>query len=572
MILGFLCLNVLQSCKTVAEASNPTPAVSNSREQFETLFHEGLSEKMLGHYDRAILLFEQCLTAEPNNGAVHFALSDLYKIQGNAPKAVQHGTSAYNSDNTNKWYALNLAQLYFAVGDYKNSTTYFDIAITEEEQNLELKYQYAEALIVSGQYEKAIAVIDDIELETGRLPELTLAKYDMYKILGEPEKADAQIKSLLDENPTSIEFRSVIGTYYLGQDDFQKAKAMGEEMIRIKPEDGEGYFLLADAESRLKNTQKSFELYKTGFSKDNVSLERKLELLWTLGPQAFDRSSPDAKIAEAGMEALFAMVYDPSLKNETLHTYYGNFLLNQGKTEEALKQYKIVCDLNASDFTFWNQLLFLESDLRAFADLYTDAQRAIELFPAQPVFYLHAGIGAYETGKFSASEEFLFLGRDLVVNAPQLLADFYIHLGILSCIQKKYAEGYTYFEQAKQANPTGGKAYGVEAKFQVLEGRLELAETTVKAGLAIEPLQSEVLHAQGIILLKKKEYAPALKSLEMAAVHDPKNGLILENYGDALFLNGQKEKAVEAWIEARNHGNNSDLLKRKIADSTYYEN
>ncbi|MBI3134872.1 MAG: tetratricopeptide repeat protein [Bacteroidetes bacterium] len=569
MLLVFSFL--MTACKTVAEA-DPTPTVTNSREQFKTLFHEAMSEKMLGHYDRAVVLFEQCLVLEQNNGAVHFALSDLYKIAGDAPKAIQHGNSAFNSDKTNKWYALNLAQLYYAVSDYKNSAVYFDLAIGEEEQNLELKYQYTEVLMISGEYEKAIAMINDIEVETGRLPELTLAKYELYRALGKPDQAEAEIAALLEENPGNIDYRVTLGGYYLGQENYEKAKEMGEAIIRINPENGEGYFLLADAEMRLKNTRRAFDLYKTGFAKESVSMDRKLELIWQLSALPFDGSNPNAAIAEAGLAELFTLIYDPSLKNLTLHTYYGSFLLNQGKTEEALKQFKIVCDLNASDFTSWNQLLFLESGLNAYADLYTDAQKAIELFPSQAVFYLHAGIGAYETGKFSEAEEFLFLGKDLVVNNPELLGNFYLHLGKMECRQKKMTEGYAYFEQSKKANPAGAKVYAVEAQIQFDEGKIQQAEATVQVGLSINPYEPDVLHIQGLIYLHKKEYKAALQALESAAVHDNKNGLVLEHYGDALFLNGQKEKALQMWIEAQNHGNQSELLKRKIADKNYYEN
>jgi len=482
-----------------------------------------------------------------------------------------HGSKALEAEKTNKWYALNLAQLYYAVGDYKNSATYFDQAIDEEEQNLELKYQYAEVLIASGQYEKAIAMINEIEVETGRLPELTLAKFDMYKALGQPDKADAEITALLEENPTNIDYRIMLGNYYLGQEQYPKAEEMAKAIIQINPESGEGYFLLADTELRLKQVKQAFELYKTGFEKESVPVERKLELIWTLSALPFDRSNPDAKIAEAGMELLFQQVYDPTLKNETLHTYYGNFLLNQGKTSEALKQFKIVCDLNASDFTFWNQLLFLENDLSAFDDLFMDAQKAIDLFPSQPVFYLHAGVGAYKTGQFEKAEEFLFLGKDLVVNNPELQADFYIHLGTMECIQKKYTAGYAYFEEAKKVYPTGARVYGIQATYQFEEGKLVEAEASIQQGLARNPDQPEVLHIQGILLLHKKNYKDALVALENAAIHDAKNGFILEHYGDALFLNGQKEKAVLMWIEAQNHGNNSELVKRKIADKNYYE-
>lgn len=562
---------MLVNCKTVAE-TEPVAKVTNPREQFKNLFHEAMSEKMIGNYDKAIVLFEQCLTLENENGAVYFALSDIYKIQGNAVKAIQTGVAAYQSDNTNKWYALNLAQLYYMVGEYKKSADYFDIGLDEEEQNLELKYMYAEVLIASKQYEKAIQVINDIQIETGKIVELTVVVYDLYNMLGETEKANAEIRTLLDENTSDDEVRMKLGVWYYGQDKFEEGKKLGEELIQIHPEHGEGYFLAADGELRLKNTKKAFDLYAAGFSKADISLERKLEIIWTLSSKPFERNNPDAKIAEAGLQKLFDLIYDESLKNETLHTYYGGFLMSQGNTQGALKQYKIVCNLNASDFTFWSNLLMLENDLNAFEDLFTDAQKALELFPNQPVFYKHAGVGAYETRRFNEAEEFLILGKDLVVNNTELLSDFYTHLGIMYCAQQKYTEGYAQFDQAKKVHTSGAKVYGIEVIYLLEENKIQQAEAAIQTGLSINPEDAVVLHAQGLIYLRKKEYSKALSVFEKAVMYDIKNGDFFESYGDALFLTGEKEMAIEVWIEAQKLGNNSPVLEKKIANKNYYEN
>ncbi|MBK7130066.1 MAG: tetratricopeptide repeat protein [Crocinitomicaceae bacterium] len=569
--IAWLSVFIFSACKTQEESTHSTKPV-DPREQFKTLFHEAMSEKMVGHYDRAVTLFEQCLSIEPENGAVNFALSELYILTGNVSKALIAGQAAYKSDNTNKWYALNLAQLYYRTGDFLKSAEYYEIALQDDEPNIELKYQYTDVLILSQQYEKAIAMLNEIETEIGRIPEFAIAKYEMYMIIEQPEKAQQEINLLLSENPKDTEMRKTLGIYYLGQDQFEKARLMGEEMIAINPDAGEGYFLTADAEIRLKNTQRGFDLYKQGFAKSDISLDRKLELLWTLSGMPFDYTNPDAKIAEQGLESLYVLVYDASLKNQTLHTYYGTFLLNQGKSEKALEQFKIVCDLNASDFSFWNQLLFLEQELSAFEFLYTDAQKAIELFPSQPVFYLHTGIGAYETKRYTEAEEFLFLGKDLVVNNPSLLADFYIHLGIMEFRQNHQSAAYAYFDQADQSNPTDAKATGIKAYYLYLDGKYAEANTSVSKGLLINPLNAQVLHAQGVLFLQQKNFTKALESLEMAAIHEPRNGLILEHYGDALFLTGAPDKALQMWIEASRHGNKSALLNKKIADKNYYEN
>lgn len=572
---GFVLISLiigLSSCKNAQEATGETVPPVKPSNRFKELFHEAVSEKMIGHYDRAIVLFEECLKLDQTNGAVHFALSELYEIQGDYSRALESAKSAYTSDKTNKWYAIRLAQIYYNLGDYSNSAVYFEIGITEDEQNLELKYQYAETLINSRQYAKAIAVLDEIEVETGRILELTMAKHDMYRILGQPEKAENEIRSLLEEDPQNTEVRIRLGTYYLGQEQFEKAKQMAEDVIRINPAGGEGYFLLGDTELRQGHSQRAFDLYAEGFSKEDISLERKLEMIWTLSDLPFNYQNADAAICEKGLGHLFELIYDPALRNETLHTYYGSFLLNQGKSEEALKQFKIVCDLNGTDFTFWNQLLFLERELGAYKDLYEDGQKGLELFPSQPVFYLHTGVGAYEIGKFTEAEEFLFLGKDLVVNNDVLLADFYVALGEMSCLEKKTNEGYAYFEQAKRAYSAGAKPYGVKAKWLLAENRIQEAEAEIKAGLLLNEYDPDVLHVKGLLMLRNKDYPGALETLEKAVLYDNKNGLLLEHYGDALFLNGQKEKAVQLWKEARKHGNKSDVLTRKIADSTYYEN
>jgi len=562
---------IAMSCKTQGEVVATSDVKNPAQDQFKAYFHEAISEKMIGHYDRAIELFEHCLTIE-NNSAVHFALSDLYELQGNKNKAIDAAKSAFELDKLNKWYALRLAHLYFEIGDYKNSATYFDIGIDETEQNLDLKFKYAQALIFSSQYQAAIDMMNIIEVETGKIPELSLTKHDMYLAMGEEEKALAEIESLIAENPSNFEYRIIVAEYFLDTSQPERARKMAEETILLNPNIGQAYVILADIELRKNNIAASFKHLETAFSKEDVTIERKLELLSGLIPYAFEAGSPDAKIIETGIEKLFAQIYDPSLKSSQLHSYYGAFLQKQNKKKEALEQFKLVCSLNATDYKSWDNLLNAEYDMSAFEDMYTDGQKAIDLFPSQPMFYLLTGIGAHESGKFEAAEEYLLLGKDLVVQDNELLAEFYYHLGKVFAIQKNYTEGYNYFDQAKKTYPQSAKPYGAKAKFLLDEGKTAEAEAEVKAGLAIEPNNAWALHTQGLIYLSKKEYPAALKSLEKAAVNDYTNGIILESYGDALYLNGEKEKAVQTWIEAQNNGNDSAVLQRKIADKTYYEN
>jgi len=570
VVLAFLSFTLF-GCKT-QESVTEDDSKGRNEQAFRTHFHDAIAEKMIGHYDRAIELFEHCLTLNQTSHATYFALSELYEITGNQAKAIQSAESAYRLDATNKWYALRLGDLFFSIGDYQNSAKYFDAGIDETEKNIELKFKYAESLIYSNQYQKAILVMDQIEVETGKLPELSLTKHDMYLALGEEEKAEQELTTLIADNPSNVENRIVVADYFLKTNQLDKAKLFAEETIKLNPENGTAYIIIADVELRKGNLDAAFENLKKGFVKDDVTIERKLELIWGLAPYAFEGATDEAKKIEAGVESLFILIYDVELKNEKLHRYYGTFLKNQGNNSEALAHFKMAFTLKSSDFSTMEQLLNIEYEMHAYSDMYFDGEKAIELYPSQPMFYLLTGIGAYESGKFDEAEEYLFLGKDLVVQDNELLAEFYYHLGKVLCLQKKYTEGYVHFEKSKDLFPAGAKVYGSKAKFLLEEKKTSEAEIEIKIGLSIDANNAVVLYGQGLIYFSKKEYSSAIKSLEKGLMNDVNNGWILEAYGDALYLNGEKDKAVVNWIEAEKKGNKSTLLKRKIADKMYYEN
>jgi hypothetical protein len=49
------------------------------------------------------------------------------------------------------------------------------------------------------------------------------------------------------------------------------------------------------------------------------------------------------------------------------------------------------------------------------------------------------------------------------------------------------------------------------------------------------------------------------------------NGTLLEHYGDVLYKLGEKEEAVQYWIDAKKAGDASGLIDKKIADKKLYE-
>jgi len=556
-----------QSCKNNKEVQ-PQKSIYAQRKAFKEVFHQANSEKMIGHYERAEALFQQCLAIESDNHAVHFALSDLYQKQGDAAKTLSYAERAYELNSTNKWYILHLADLYFAREEFQKTADLYKQIIADE-KNIDLKFRYTEALIRSSNYNDAIAMLNEIEVETGKIPEVTFTKTDLYRQLEQPENIEAELDAFLAENETNSDYSIMVAEYYMQNQEYAKSTQMVEKIIKNDPDYGSAYIMMADLRLRQDDVSGAFLNLEKGFSKKDVSIERKLELLVGLIPYSASNQR-DSEEMSKGIANLFLKTYDINLKNAELHDAYAYFFLTQDQLTQAEEQYQIACNLNGTSFNSWLRLLNIQYELEHYSPLFTNGQQAAELFPSQPLVYLFTGIGAKETSQYDAAEEWLFLGKDLVVKDPELTSEFLYHLADLSYKTGDEAQGENYFEQALTQHPNNLNVYVYRAERFLEDDELDLAETEIKKGLNLSPGSPYLLKTYGNILMEKKEYNAASAAFKKALTENYQNAEILELYGDALFLSGKKHDAVLAWEDAIKYGSKSETLQRKYHDQTYY--
>ena len=543
--------------------------IYTQRKTFKTEFHQANSEKMIGHHEKAIALFQRCLELEPNNHAVHIALSDLYQTQGDKDKTLHHAVQAYENNKANKWYALRLADLYFERSDFIKTADLY-AAIIADEKNVDIKFKYVDALIRAERNTEAIAMLNEIEVETGVIPELTFTKHDLYTQLGEKEKAEEELKRLIDENPEDADYKIIVAEFYMQQNEFEESKKMVQSILIDNPNYGQAHIMLADLELRQDNVQGAFDNLTKGFLSEDVELDRKLDILHGLLPYTA-KNERDFKEMREGVSALFEIIYDSNLGNGKMHNYYGDFWSFQEDYAKAEEQYEMAVEIDPASFNLWLRLLDAQSNLTNYDGLYSNGQKAAELFPAQPIIYLFTGIGAMETKNYEKAEEWFFLGKDLVVQDPQLQSEFLYQLGDMNYRQLNLDEGKFYFDQAIQTFPGNINVYADNALRLMNKNELNQAEIEIKKGINIAPKSSKILDVYGQILFRKKEYKSASEAFLQALFENNTDGVILEHYADALYLDGEKEKAVELWGEAIKYGNDSELLKRKAEDKTYYK-
>ena len=90
--------------------------------------------------------------------------------------------------------------------------------------------------------------------------------------------------------------------------------------------------------------------------------------------------------------------------------------------------------------------------------------------------------------------------------------------------------------------------------------------------IKLEPDNATYLDTYAWIFFVQGNYTLAKIYIESALEKDKtKCAELVDHYGDILFMNGDKEKAVEQWKKAKEMGKDSEILNRKIAEQQYIE-
>ena len=146
------------------------------------------------------------------------------------------------------------------------------------------------------------------------------------------------------------------------------------------------------------------------------------------------------------------------------------------------------------------------------------------------------------------------------------LLDFYTNLGEAYHENKEYKQSDYYFDLVLKRDP--GNLYVINNYSYYLslrEVKLEYAESISKKTIEAEPDNDTYLDTYAWILFKLERYEDALLIIKRAIENGGiDSDVIVEHYGDILYKTGDKDKAIECWILAKEMGNASEDLVIKI--------
>ena len=166
-----------------------------------------------------------------------------------------------------------------------------------------------------------------------------------------------------------------------------------------------------------------------------------------------------------------------------------------------------------------------------------------ELFPDAPEYYFYLGIAYYQQEKYQEALNTYYAGINIIpTDNPRLKSDFYGQIGDIYYQMKQMDQTYKAYDEALKYNDNNIVVLNNYAYFLSLDKKD----------------------------LKKAERMSA-QCIKLEPDNTTKSSELVDQYGDILYMIGNKDKAVEQWKKAREMGKESEILDRKIIEGKYIE-
>ncbi|SHF79510.1 Tetratricopeptide repeat-containing protein [Mariniphaga anaerophila] len=552
-----------------AQVKTEKPPIEEQKQmEFDYLFVDAIKEKSLGNRQKAIQLLSGCLEIDPNSSAAMYELATLHADNNDFTSASLLLEKAIQLNPENKWYSLLLAQIYQQTRRFNDAAIIYDKLLQKEPDNLEFLYMKAALLAGSEKNTEAIVAYNKLEEKLGVNEQISVAKQQLYVKNGEVEKAFGEIEKLIESNPEEPKYYGLMADLFQSQGDSVNALKYYKKIKEIDPENGFVHFSLANYYLQNGQPEKSFEETKKGFRSNEVDLQTKLQLYLML------TANPAQSGIKPEQEKELVDILQEAHPNEYLvYTVKAESLLKSGKLKEARSELLEATKMEKNDYALWERVLFIDNDLQDWQGLYSHSNQAMELFPNQPQVYFLNAVACIQLEKYDETASIVDEGLMYVVDNKRLEGQFLMLKGEALYKTGKMKEAFGLFDKSVDLDPENYIALNNYAYYLSLTGdSLDKAERM--SGKVIErfPENSTYLDTYAWVLFKKGEYKLAKFYMESAIKNDKdQTATLLEHYGDILFKLEQTDEAVKYWEKAKNMGDVSELLDKKIRERKYFE-
>jgi tetratricopeptide (TPR) repeat protein len=527
------------------------------------LYFEGLKYKLNENYAKAESTFSKILTLDPNNDAAYFEMANLQLRQNKILDAEISIKKALATKPDNIWYLKLQSEVYKQSGNMDALVSTFDRLIKLSPETDSYYFDKANALHIAGKTAESLQAYEALEQKFGVSKASIAAKRRLKPADGATDNADLQ--KLIANNPDDVKNYLDLSGILLEKNQSEAALQTLLTAKAIAPDNYEVNLALADIYNDLKKPIDAFASLKAAFTSVEMPLSSKMQIL----SQMLSRFGKP-EVAKNATE-LGAIMLQDHKDNPKVMVLYGDILYQQGNLSGAKEQYLAAIKVSEQLYIAWEKVLGVQTLMGNYREAIKTGEEALNLYPNQAILYYYRAFALHRNGQNAEAGLELSYALQLDPEDPALKAMILALQAEVLIDQGKLKEADQAFDKAVTLAPNNYLTMSNYAYYLALRNHdLPKAEKLAAKAAAALPKNSSVLDTYAIVLLKTNQLDEALSYIEKALQNNESNNPVyLEHYGDILFLKGDKENAVNQWRKAKDAGNQSEKLNRKINEKKY---
>ncbi|SHN16960.1 Tetratricopeptide repeat-containing protein [Mucilaginibacter sp. OK098] len=567
LVSCFLTLTTLaqNKSKIVVVAGRPMTATDSA--MVKQLFFSALSAKTIENTTLASELFERVTQLDPANDASLYELAILKKTKNNYADAQTLLEKAVTVNPDNEWYWTALADCYEKNNGIDKLDNVFNELIRIHPDKPDYYYDKANAFFYLNKYDDALKVYDKIEELTGPTDDLLANRQKIYLKQGKVDLAAQQLEQMITADPSQIKYYLFLAQLYSSNNFTDKALKVLLSAEKIKPNSGLVHLALADVYRDKKNVEASYNELTLAFAIPDLDIEQKIKIVLGYLPQFPD---PNAKASALELSRILTVAHPQDAK---AYAIYGDMLLQNEKLKDAKAMYQKSVALNSQVYEVQEQLVRIELGDNDIEGAIKDGENSLSLFPNQAWMNYLVGVAWLQKKDYHKAVGYIKNATSLELQDKDLLSQSFSSLGDCYHDLKDNKSAYEAYDKALTYNADNAFTLNNYAYYLSLTGeQLDKAEKMSKRSNELQPNNASFEDTYAWVLFKQKDYKGAKTWIDKALANDTtKSAGKIEHYGDILFYLGDVDGAVDNWKKAKDKGDKSPVLERKINEKKYIE-
>ena len=548
------------------QEKNETSAIEEKKHTTEegvevsTIFIEANKQKILGNLVAAADLFKECIKKDPQHDPSYFELAKINAAMELSDDAIKNLQKAIKIDPGNIWYQVYLANIYQNRSQYEKAGDVYEKISNAHPNNLEYIYDWARVELLAHNYQEALKLYNRIEEKIGISKEISIQKEKIYLRLEAVDKAVEEIQKLIDAFPGVPNYYRLLAELYEADNKPKKALEVYNKLQEIDPGNPAVHLSLAKHYYQQGQSEKSFHEMEKAFKNENLDIDTKVKILLT-----YYITKQYEKYKEEAFD-LAKILINTHPNDPKAHSVYADFLKREKRYNEAIAEFEKVIELDDSRYVVWEQLLILYSNVQDFQSMQEKSKQAIELFPQQPLPYFFNGMSNIQLKNYQQAIDALKNGKNLVLDDKKFKAQFFASMGDAYYELDIMEKAFQAYENSLLYDPDNAYVLNNYSYYLSLRDKnLEKAQIMAEKANELQPGSPAYLDTYGWVMFKLGKYEEAGKLLaEAIEKGGGTDGTILEHMGDIQFKLGNNEKALEYWKKAKETGEHTQTIDKKI--------